>query len=107
MGKGNVEIGSDVWIGACAIILSGIKIGHGAVVGAGAVVSRDVSPYAVVVGNPARQTGSRFPETVVAALLETHWWTLPREQIVPLLPLLNSAKVEAFLTECRRLRAGV
>ena len=105
-GKGDVRIGSDVWIGAHAIILSGIHVGDGAVIGAAAVVTRDVPAYGIVVGNPARQTGTRFSEVAVAALLETRWWKLPRTQIVPLLPLLNSPNVETFLTECRRLRAN-
>ena len=76
--KGSVSIGNDVWIGARATILSGVSIGNGAVVGADAVVSRDVRPYAVVVGNPAREVKRRFDDATVANLLDLRWWDWPR-----------------------------
>lgn len=70
-----LEIGNDVWIGANAVIMPEVsRIGDGAVIGAGAVVSRDVPPYAVVLGNPARVVKYRFPEDVIARLLEEKWW---------------------------------
>jgi virginiamycin A acetyltransferase len=68
-------IGNDVWIGANAVILPEVsRVGDGAVVGAGAVVHRDVPPYAVVLGNPGRVVKYRFPEAVIARLLEERWW---------------------------------
>lgn len=70
-----LEIGNDVWIGANAVIMPEVsRIGDGAVIGAGAVVSRDVPPYAVVLGNPARVVKYRFAEDVIARLLEEKWW---------------------------------
>jgi virginiamycin A acetyltransferase len=70
-----LEIGNDVWIGANAVILPEVnRIGDGAVIGAGAVVSRDIPPYAVVLGNPARVVKYRFSEDVIARLLEEKWW---------------------------------
>jgi len=70
-----VTIGSDVWIGHGAIVLPGVsRIGHGAVVGAGTVLTHDVPPYAVVVGNPARVIRLRFPEAEVSDLLAAEWW---------------------------------
>lgn len=70
-----LEIGNDVWIGVNAVIMPEVnRIGDGAVVGAGAVVSRDVPPYAVVLGNPARVVKYRFSEEVIARLLEEKWW---------------------------------
>lgn len=70
-----LEVGSDVWIGANAVIMPEVnRIGNGAVIGAGAVVNRDVPPYAVVLGNPARVVKFRFPEDVIARLLEEKWW---------------------------------
>ncbi len=70
-----LEIGNDVWIGTNALILPNVrKIGDGAVVAAGAVVNKDVPPYAVVVGNPARVVRFRFPKHVIDALLASRWW---------------------------------
>ena len=79
--RGDVEIGSDVWIGFGAIILSGSKIGHGAIVGAGAVVSGEVPPFAVVAGNPARVLRFRFEAPTIQALLELRWWEWPEAEI--------------------------
>jgi acetyltransferase-like isoleucine patch superfamily enzyme len=70
-----LEVGNDVWIGANAVIMPEVRtIGDGAVVGAGAVVSRDVPPYAVVLGNPARVVKYRFAPETIAALLTEAWW---------------------------------
>nr|WP_328699791.1 DapH/DapD/GlmU-related protein [Arthrobacter sp. 9V] len=60
--RDRVDIGNDVWIGASAIILGGVTIGEGAIVGAGAIVTKDVAPYSIVVGNPARKVGDRFTD---------------------------------------------
>ncbi len=79
--KGPVRIGNDVWIGARAIILSGVTIGDGAIVAAGAVVARDVPAYGIVAGNPARLIKHRFAPDIVAALLEIRWWDWPDEKI--------------------------
>ena len=86
----NVTIGSDVWLGREALILAGVTIGHGAVVGARAVVTKDVEPYAIVGGVPARPINMRFPAEIVQALLELAWWELDPEVI--------AANVDAFLT---------
>src|SRR5438477_4132033 len=79
--KGDVHVGNDVWIGKDAMILSGVTIGDGAVVGAGAVVASDVRPYAVVVGNPAREVRRRFNDDAVESLLRVRWWDWPDELI--------------------------
>lgn len=76
-----VEIGNDVWIGNNVIILSGIKIGDGAVVGAGSIVTKDVAPYMVVGGNPARIIKERFDKEVIDNLLAIQWWNWPLEKI--------------------------
>lgn len=70
-----VVVGSDVWIGYRAVIMQGITIGHGAVIGAGAVVTRDVEPYSIVAGQPARHLRFRFDDELRAALLASQWWT--------------------------------
>lgn len=78
---GPMVIGSDVWIGRGTIVLPGVNIGHGAVVGAGAVVTRDVAPYAIVAGNPARLIRHRFSPEIIEALLAIRWWDWPDEKI--------------------------
>lgn len=73
---GTAIIGSDVWIGTKAIIKGGIKIGHGAVIGAGSVVTKDVRPYAIVAGVPAKELRRRFDDETIEKLLESKWWDM-------------------------------
>jgi virginiamycin A acetyltransferase len=94
-------IGHDVWIGLNVIICPGCKsIGNGAMVGAGAIVTKDVAPYTIVAGNPARPIRSRFSPEVEAAVAASHWWELPLVQVVEHLDLftkdLTKDDVEAF-----------
>lgn len=96
--RGPVEIGHDVWFGSGAVVLSGVTIGTGAVIAARAVVTKDVPPYAIVAGNPARLIRLRFDEATVAALLASRWWELPRQSVARLIPLLQSTDVTGFLT---------
>ena len=79
--KGDVRIGNDVWIGDSAIILSGVTVGDGSVIGAGAVVTKDVPPYTVVAGIPAKPLKRRFPDHVTQELLEIKWWDWPEKKI--------------------------
>jgi acetyltransferase-like isoleucine patch superfamily enzyme len=79
--KGPVIIGNDVWVGAGAIILSGVKIGDGAIVGAGSVVTHDVPPYCIVAGNPARIVRLRFSEDQIERLLKIAWWNWREDKI--------------------------
>lgn len=79
--KGPVIVGSDVWIGTNAIILSGVKIGHGAVIAAGAVVTRDVPPFAVAAGIPARVVKMRLRNDQIEELLKIAWWDWPEPKI--------------------------
>lgn len=95
--KGGVTIGNDVWIGHSALILSGVTIGDGAVIGGGAVVARDVAPYEVVGGNPARHIRFRFGEAAIASLLRIRWWDWPIETIERLSGPLCSGNVEEFI----------
>lgn len=95
--RGDVVIGNDVWMGNNCAILSGVRIGDGAVIGAHSVVTKDVPPYAIVGGNPARVIRLRFLEAQIAALLRLAWWDWPEDRLRPLLPLLLSGDVAAFI----------
>jgi acetyltransferase-like isoleucine patch superfamily enzyme len=103
--RGDVTIGHDVWIGSGAMILSGVTIGHGAAVAARAVVTKDVPPYAIVGGNPARVIRSRFDAATVAALLDAAWWDLPDAEVAGLIPLLQSGRVHDLIAAVKALRA--
>lgn len=76
-----VMVGNDVWIGERVMIMGGINIGDGAVIGAGAIVTKDVPPYAVVAGVPAKLIRYRFSEDVIAKLEEIKWWDMPEEKL--------------------------
>ncbi len=94
--RGDTIIGNDVWIGRDAVIMPGVRVADGAIIGAHAVVARDVPPYAVVVGNPGRVTRIRFAPEVVEALLVIRWWDWPIEIIVRHLPLIRGADIDAL-----------
>jgi virginiamycin A acetyltransferase len=79
---GDILIGNDVWIGRDVIILSGVKIGNGAVIGAGSVISKDVNPYSIMVGNPAKCVKKRFNDEEIDFLQKTEWWNLDNETIM-------------------------
>lgn len=83
------SIGNDVWIGSRVIIMQGINIGTGAVVGAGSVVTKDVPPYAIVAGCPAKIIRYRFDETIIQQLLDTHWWDLDDDELKQFSEYLN------------------
>jgi len=93
---GDTAVGHDVWIGSEAIIMPGIRIGHGAVIGTRAVVTRDVEPYAVMGGNPARLIRKRFDDARIALLLEMQWWDWADDALRAAMPLLTSGDVEAL-----------
>lgn len=95
--KGDVVIGNDVWIGANALILSGVHIGDGAVIGACSVVTKDVEPYTIVAGNPAKMIRKRFDEETINKLLKIRWWDWDIQRIKENVPLLLSNKVKEFL----------
>ncbi|WP_336802305.1 type B chloramphenicol O-acetyltransferase [Kaistia sp. MMO-174] len=93
---GDTVIGHDVWIGAEAMIMPGIRIGHGAVIGSRSLVTRDVEPYTIVGGNPARPIRKRFADEAIAMLMEMAWWDWEIERIRDAMPLLCSGDVAAL-----------
>lgn len=84
------EIGNDVWIAANACICRNVKIGNGAVIAAGAVVTKDVEPYTIVAGVPARPINKRFSQEIIDILQKSQWWDLPKEVIKENFDLFNS-----------------
>ncbi len=105
VGRDDVVVGNDVWIGSHATIMSGVKIGHGAVIGAHAIVSKDVPPFAVVVGNPAQIVKYRFDDVSVRELLAIAWWDWPDEKVQQHIPQLLSGDVQGFI-EAHRVTAA-
>lgn len=97
--KGDVKIGSDVWLARNCLILSGVTIGHGAAVAAHAVVTKNVPPYAIVGGNPARIIKYRFEPAIVESLLKIAWWDWPEEKIRQNLPSLLSDQIGEFVRQ--------
>lgn len=95
--KGDIIVGNDVWIGKKADILSGVKIGDGAIVGAEAVVTKDVPPYAIVAGNPAKIIRYRFDKETIEKLLEIKWWDFKEEELIDAIPLLQSDNIAEFI----------
>jgi hypothetical protein len=92
-----VTIGNDVWIGHGVTVLPGVSIGDGAVVGAGAVVTRDVAPYTIVAGVPARPIRRRFTEAQAVALCRIAWWDWPQERLKAALPDIRGLDIDAFI----------
>jgi phosphonate metabolism protein (transferase hexapeptide repeat family) len=93
-----VVIGHDVWIGHAVIVLPGVRVGNGAVLAAGAVVSRDVAPYTIVGGVPARPIKERFSRDIAEKLERIAWWNWPAELIFERLGDFQSTDIEAFCT---------
>jgi len=96
---GRTIIGDDVWIGARAIVLKGVTVGTGAVIGAGAVVTKDVEPYAIVAGSPARVVRFRFAPEMIARLLASAWWT----RDLSALPQRDYSQPASMLDQLERL----
>jgi len=94
--KGDVVIGSDVWIGTDVTIISGVTIGDGAILGANAVIAKDVPPYAVAAGNPARIIRYRFDTVTIRKLLAIKWWHWPDQKVQENIHLLSSDNIEDF-----------
>lgn len=92
--KGDIVIGNDVWIGYEAVVLAGVTIGDGAIIGTRAVVTKDVPPYTIVGGVPAKSIKKRFSEETISALLEIQWWNWSEERIARNIGAIQSGNVE-------------
>jgi acetyltransferase-like isoleucine patch superfamily enzyme len=95
--KGDTVVGNDVWIGTKSLILSGVRIGDGAVIGAGSIVTKDISCYSIVAGNPAKLIRERFTSEQRNALIKIAWWNWPESKIRQAVPMLLSGKTDEFI----------
>ena len=95
--KGDIVIGNDVWIGYEAVIMAGVTIGDGAIIGARAVVTKDVPPYTIVGGVPAKQIRKRFSDETISELLNLKWWDWPIEKISRNIELIKSGNLSSNL----------
>ncbi|HEV3423459.1 MAG TPA: type B chloramphenicol O-acetyltransferase [Paraburkholderia sp.] len=98
---GDTIVGSDVWIGSETMIMPGVHIGHGAVIGSRALVTKNVEPYAVIGGNPARPIRKRFSDGEIGMLLEMNWWDWPLEEISKSMKLFCSTDIAALYERWR------
>lgn len=95
--KGDIVVGNDVWIGYEAVILSGVTIGDGAVIGARAVVAKDVPPNTIAAGIPAKPIRKRFPDEVILKLLRLKWWDWPEEKIAQKLVRIRGGQTDKLV----------
>jgi acetyltransferase-like isoleucine patch superfamily enzyme len=102
-GKGDVTIENDVWISWGCTIFSGVRIGSGSVIGAKSVVTKDVPPYAIVAGNPAKVVTYRFDQSTINSLLEARWWDHADSDIDRVVPLLQSAPTPETISKILRI----
>lgn len=104
--KGDTVVGSDVWFGRNCVIMPGVSIGDGAMIAAHSVVTRDVEPYSIVGGNPARFLKKRFDEELIELLLALRWWDSSPEVVTQLLPLLCDPDLDKVRESIRQLLSG-
>ncbi|AGK99592.1 CatB-related O-acetyltransferase [Clostridium pasteurianum] len=95
--KGDIVIGNDVWIGYDAIIMSGVKIGDGAIIGTRAIVTNDVPPYTIVGGIPAKVIKKRFSDDIILKLLKIKWWNWPDEKIQANIRHIQSGNIDKLV----------
>lgn len=95
--KGDIVIGNDVWIGYEAVILAGVTVGDGAVIGARAMVTKDVPPYTIVGGVPAKPIRKRFSEETISEMLALKWWNWPKERIARNIPAIQSGRLDLLV----------
>ncbi|MEM1323178.1 MAG: CatB-related O-acetyltransferase [Bacteroidota bacterium] len=95
--KGDTHIGNDVWIGHRATIMPGVRVGDGAIIASGSLVTRDVAPYSIVGGNPAKELRKRFSEAEIERLLELRWWDWELEKITANVQQLTGRDTEGLM----------
>lgn len=101
--KGDTVVGNDVWIGQNVTVMPGVHIGDGAIIGMNSVVAKDIPPYSIAVGNPARVVRKRFDDELTDMLLQLQWWNLPVEQIDALIPVLSCSDLQKVKTAIKKM----
>jgi len=104
--KGDINIGSDVWFGESVTVMSGVTVGHGAVVATNSHVFKDIEPYAIYGGNPAKLIKFRFDKKIIDSFLEMKWWDLPDEMINKILPLLQQEPTMEIINQMNQIIKG-
>ena len=99
--KGDIIIGNDVWIGYEAVILSGVTIGDGAIIGTRAVVTKDIPPYTIVGGVPAKPIRKRFPDDTILAMLKIKWWDWPEQRIRHHISDIQAGRIDRLQPSCK------
>ena len=100
--KGDIVIGNDVWIGYEAVIMAGVTIGDGAIIGTRAVVTKDVPPYTIVGGVPAKPIRKRFSEDVIERLLTLKWWNLPPETVGKIIKDMQEGNIDSVMLRLQK-----
>lgn len=94
--KGDIVIGNDVWIGYEAVIMAGVTIGDGAIIGTRAIVTKDVEPYSIVGGIPAKEIRKRFAPDIITRLQKLQWWNWPPEKIQSIIQYIQNGNIEVL-----------
>ena len=104
--RGDTVVGNDVWIGQNAVILPGVHIGDGAIIGANSIVGSNVTPYTIVVGNPAKELRKRFDDELIDLVLKFKWWDKSIDEIDSLIPILTCSNLNWVKVELKKRLEG-
>lgn len=102
--KGKVIIGNDVWIGCDVVIMPGVNVGDGAVIGAGSIVTKDVAPYSIIVGNPGKKIRNRFSKEIIECLKEIQWWNFTESELKKAIPLMQESLTMTTIEQLKNIK---
>ena len=102
--KEKVIIGNDVWIGCDVVIMPGVNVGDGSVIGAGSIVTKDVPPYSIIVGNPGKKIRNRFSEEIIESLKEIQWWNFTESELKKAIPLMQESLTMTTIEQLKNIK---